>query len=182
VSSVPMVEVAWYGSAPPSSPYDGQEWIYPVDVANSVVWRLRYDLANTRWVFIGGAPLGQAVWGGVTSNPTVANTPWPLADWPQLTIPRQGVYLIDASYNVGDQSGTQPSVSQYLMVFFNGTSAGYQCSISMFTPWYQGMLRLPLLLNIAAGSVLALRAQTNVAGKNLMADCRQLFATPRYIT
>lgn len=81
-----------YGTTPPASPVDGQEWIFPADEANGIQWRFRYRAASAsahKWEFVGGSTLMAAVDASETCN---SATFVDLAGGPALTLARAGDY------------------------------------------------------------------------------------------
>lgn len=94
ISRAPLSQGIFIGTSPPPSPYDGQEWIYPVDPTNGISWKFRYHVGQTLpWEFVGGA----AVYTGITTEETPADTtvfrdlPTP---GPLITVPRTGNYQV----------------------------------------------------------------------------------------
>jgi len=90
-----LSQIIFVGTNPPPAPYDGQEWIYPVDPTNGVNWRFKYNVnaATYKWEFIGGPPLQVESAGDFTlgSPQTSYNASLsPLS----LTVPRAGWYDI----------------------------------------------------------------------------------------
>jgi hypothetical protein len=98
-----LVHKVTYGTTPPASPADGDEWILPADATNGVMWRFRYRAASAsayKWEFIGGPPL-------YGENPTVgAGT---VGSWapvqPSLAPARAGDYLASFSLSSATTSG-----------------------------------------------------------------------------
>lgn len=57
---IPAAQRISYGTTPPASPNDGDEWILPADATNGVMWRFRYNAASAsayKWEFVGGSPV-----------------------------------------------------------------------------------------------------------------------------
>lgn len=90
-----------YGSSPPPSPVDGDEWVMPL--ASGGVWEFRYNAASGTypWEFIGGTPLlGLASEGKFP----VANSWTPIT--PNVVVPRSGSYIFEsAAYETHGQAG-----------------------------------------------------------------------------
>jgi hypothetical protein len=96
-----LVHKVSYGTTPPASPNDGDEWILPADSTSGVMWRFRYRAASasaSKWEFVGGPPLYRSVdTAEGTASTTAADLP---TVGPQFTIPRAGDYLIDTVANM----------------------------------------------------------------------------------
>ena len=87
------------GTTFPSSPNNGDEYVYAADTSNGVFWRFKYYGATTKWVFIGGPPLYSYV---ATSEGTSSATYVALATaGPAVTLPFAGDYdvTIGAYFN-----------------------------------------------------------------------------------
>jgi hypothetical protein len=87
---------AFYGSTPPGSPIDGDEWVLPVDTANGVMWKFRYNALSAsayKWEFVGGSPLISEV---ATQEATGSTTDVALTTaGPSIVIPRAGEYVVE---------------------------------------------------------------------------------------
>jgi hypothetical protein len=99
-----------YGTTPPGSPVDGDEWVMPfTDQTGAIMWRFRYRAGSSsayKWEFIGGPPAISANKTPVAQ--TAINTWQALSGSPQLTLPRAGEYLFVATasvYNSGAGGG-----------------------------------------------------------------------------
>ena len=94
LGAAPRTAQVWYGTTPPASPIDGDEWVFPADAAAGVQWRFRYRAASAsayKWEFVGGASLVAQVY---TEESTAAPGPVDLATvGPSLVPPRNGDYL-----------------------------------------------------------------------------------------
>lgn len=93
LGAAPRTAQVWYGSTPPPSPVDGDEWVFPADATNGVMWRFRYRAASAsayKWEFIGGAPLY-----GYNAGPNsmTGTNPADLGG-PNITAPRSGDYMV----------------------------------------------------------------------------------------
>ncbi len=80
------------GSSPPSSPLDGDEWIY--NGLTGVYWHFIYDSSETtyKWKYIGGGPAYALVntFESTTSTTYAALT----TAGPSITLDREGDYVI----------------------------------------------------------------------------------------
>jgi microcystin-dependent protein len=106
----------WYGTAPPGSPVDGQEWVCPVGSVG-VVWRFRYNAASAspyKWEFIGGSQFDNYV---DAAQSTSSTTPVTLGG-PTLTLPRNGDYSFQWDTRV---YGTVAGQSSQCWLCQNGT-------------------------------------------------------------
>src|SRR5262245_9498436 len=93
---------ASYGTTPPASPADGDEWILPADATNGVMWQFRYRAASAsayKWEFIGGPPLVIYI---VTTETTTTTGAWVdlTTVGPAFTAPRGGDYLFAGSVDM----------------------------------------------------------------------------------
>lgn len=108
-SRAPLSQIIFSGTSPPPSPYDGQEWIYPVDPTNGVNWRFKYNsnAATYKWEFTGGAAFQAESPGDyVLSSPQTTYNASLLAL--SLTVPRAGwydIFMSGQSY-VGSSAAT----------------------------------------------------------------------------
>jgi hypothetical protein len=83
-------------AALPANPVDGQECYFIADVANGVIWHLRYRAASSsayKWEVVGGPPL----YSRVDTGEQTASTSWvDLATvGPSITVPLAGDYDLD---------------------------------------------------------------------------------------
>jgi hypothetical protein len=97
-----LVHKTTYGTTPPASPNDGDEWILPVDATNGVMWRFRYRAASAsayKWEFIGGSLVSAEV--ATTETTTTTGTYVDLATvGPSIILPRNGDYQVNAGCNL----------------------------------------------------------------------------------
>jgi hypothetical protein len=83
-----------YGTTPPTNPQDGDQWVFPADTANGVMWQFRYRAGSPnaeKWEFIGGPPAFAYV---ATAETTTTVTTWldlPTVG-PRIILARGGVY------------------------------------------------------------------------------------------
>ena len=90
-----LSQIIFTGTSPPPAPYDGQEWIYPVDATNGINWRFRYNASGGtyKWEFIGGSVLStevltdEAIFSPQTAYQEAATRVG-------ITIPRAGDYMV----------------------------------------------------------------------------------------
>jgi hypothetical protein len=138
-----LVHKTTYGTTPPASPNDGDEWYLPADATNGVIWAFRYRSASAsayKWEFVGGAPMAAGPSGSMT---IATGTPTDLTGGPTVTLPRAGDYVIDlgavaqanvaaAAYNItvyvfdGVAIGTGVSFTPVNAQFMGGTVSGLQ--------------------------------------------------------
>jgi hypothetical protein len=118
-----------YGTTLPASPVDGQEAILVDSVTNPTYqWRFRYNAGSTsayKWEFVGGASLFSSV---PTQESTASTSFTDLATvGPQIIVPRNGEYDIEASVLVGIGTTTDWTWGN-VMVYDN--AAGYSPTIN----------------------------------------------------
>jgi hypothetical protein len=90
-----LIHRATYGTTPPASPVDGDEWILPVDTTNGIMWRFRYRAASAsayKWEFIGGPALRADVPGNDTSTANTGAYIDTTTVGPRVNVPRAGDY------------------------------------------------------------------------------------------
>lgn len=139
----PASGVAGYGTTLPSSPLDGQEFVLVDSItAPSYQWRLRYNASSSsayKWEFVGGSPW--IVRTDMTET-TTSTTAVDLATvGPQLTLPRDGDYLIQYQAQM-----TNSIVSSNLLwIALNGTTAGVDGNMGVIA------LSIPLANNYFVG-------------------------------
>jgi hypothetical protein len=149
----------FYGTAPPVSPFDGQEWYLLASQDAGVMWRFRYRPdapAPHRWEFVGGPPYALDISGNQQSvnsrNPTDLPTPGPI-----LIAPRAGDYVV--RFGAGPfGSGTSQNI--YTDLFIGGAFAGVQHRLfaNNTTVNLQHSISRELVVRIAAaGTELRLR-------------------------
>jgi hypothetical protein len=151
------------GTTLPTSPADGQEFVYTADATNGVEWRLKYNASSAsahKWEFIGGTPLSQFI----ITQELVAQTGWtnPATPGPTVTPPIAGDYMVrlgigftqggntaegqpQASVGVGGALPTSAAPIVQNQAPAPGASANY------FT---LGLTDKRLMLNLTAGNAL----------------------------
>ena len=184
LQSFPLMPPITFNPTPPSNPIHGQEWILPFDPASGIYWRFFYDAITAgltyRWVFIGGCPANNV---GVNVNNT--NTPngyWPTTGFPSLTIPRAGKYLCNFGGAMGDGNGTLNVAVDFtfqLSVNAGAPLGSNAAGVIPIWPWHiAAASSTAFVLTLNAGDVVWLRANTNVASKNLTVIMSFLEITP----
>lgn len=94
LEAYPVLTPPFYGAAPPPTPVEGSEWIYPADASQGVLWRFRYRAGQTLpWEFIGGSELMTEV-AGDDAIASPQTTFQPGATLCQLPVPRTGDYQV----------------------------------------------------------------------------------------
>lgn len=96
------------GTIFPTSPADGEVFIYTADGTNGVKWAFQYDSSQPtyKWVFVGGAPLSSQV---DTSESTTSATYAALATaGPSIIVPFAGDYdvLTAARFSASGDGGS----------------------------------------------------------------------------
>jgi hypothetical protein len=90
----------------PSTPYDGQEVAVVIDATAGVCWRFKYRAASAsayKWEFVGGPPL-LACDSPITNYP-LSQVATPAVCSPNVTIPRDGDYLLTSSGQIAGNAG-----------------------------------------------------------------------------
>src|SRR5262245_12103934 len=111
-----------YGTTPPTNPNDGDEWIYPADATNGIMWRFRYRAASAstyKWEFVGGPPLQNSVGADIACG---VGSAWSDDAASRVTVPRSGDYLVQAAI-----SGRTTASAQIILAGLrDATTGAYQ--------------------------------------------------------
>jgi hypothetical protein len=169
-------------SAPPCSPFDGQEIYYQVDT-NGTIWHLRYRTGSAstyKWEYLGGTSISDEI---TTTTGTISDTVnyvdgSPIG--PSVTIPLAGEYKVElgAMWNatganqggyVGFKNGAA-SITDGARVFYPGILSG-----STY-PAHPGQRTIRRATVTAAGTVCKL--QYKAWGGDLIFTYRFLMMTP----
>lgn len=161
LGAAPRTAQVTYGTTPPASPVDGDEWVLPADAANGVMWEFRYRAASAsvyKWEFVGGAA-ATAIVNANEQHPGPNGTWQNLAtNGPSFILPRAGDYEVGLVARVYKQkteaqSGhcgiavgdTSPSIYAGYQDDYTGSSA--QATLAM--TW--------LFTGLSAGTTMKLR-------------------------
>lgn len=167
-------ELKWLGGSDgrgttlPSSPVDGQLFVYVADATNGIEWLLKYNSGETgsyKWRYIGGPPL----YSEVTAFETLSNngTYTDLATvGPQLTVPLAGDYLVrHGMYAVAGENGYNSF--GYMSYQIGGTAASDADAIIARTDnagankAYASHSRLRRKNGLAAGTTITAKYRTS---------------------
>jgi hypothetical protein len=179
VAQIPLTVVS-YGTTLPASPVDGQEAILVDSVTSpSYTWRFRYNAGGGtyKWEFVGGAPMTMAV---DASQSTASATLVDLATvGPSLTVPRAGIYSVQASCGLAQGAGG-PTYSAGFQVIntdivantmLNGAGAG----------WAGSAFGLSYSATVTAGTTFKMQYFTASAVATSF-DHRRLWVWPRLVS
>jgi hypothetical protein len=128
------------GTAFPSSPYDGQEYVLVDNVATpSYAWRFRYSASISdanKWVFVGGSSYASAVQGALSNTP-VASTWYDITGGPTFTVPRAGIYVVTGELFGQNNGGTVTAYNVLGAVTGSTSGRGYAPNIVVPTSTFQ---------------------------------------------
>lgn len=133
---------------------DGQECVY-VDATNGVMWHLKYRAADSKWYFIGGAPVSKLQAADLT---TITSTTFVTdANSPSYVLPFAGDYDVTFSSGAADIS----VAGQQMWVTAATSIAGATDARSARQRDAQlvGLSRTIRLTSLAAGATLAMYAR-----------------------
>lgn len=105
----------------PGAPSDGDEIAY-VDslAAPTFVWRLRYILAATKWLYLGGIP--KRTEAAASVNSAAASGAWSAALGQAIVVPKAGDYLVGWGGHCG---GNSSGANGYLGLGVSGAPGEY---------------------------------------------------------
>lgn len=107
------------GTSFPGSPEDQQEYVYDVDPTNGSIWKFRYNLAATAWLFVGGVSLQNVV--DVDEDTTSTSYDVLTTPGPSVVIPFAGVFDIETGMKTYS-SGAGTTIA-YMSFDIGGSSA-----------------------------------------------------------
>lgn len=126
----------WHiGSTPPSSPSNGDTWMY--NGATGIWWMFVYDNteATYKWKFVGGSPYGVGPTGATTGSPTTWTAIGAIGSY---SFPRSGYYEINfGSVELGNNGTWSSSYDVYLQCDYGG-SKGTAAAFSASAVWAAG--------------------------------------------
>jgi hypothetical protein len=189
----PVIPAPYYGSSPPASPVDGQEWIMSW---LGPAWRFRYNAAlaaDYPWQCIGQIPLYsvQGTASIAAGHAIAANTWFDIAgDTPPqlLAVPRAGIYMLSTGAQIYTQNATAVIYAMTQGISrqaggsgsFVSTGVQVQLETSNGSSWAWGAMHLyrrgPLTLT--AGDVLKCQYTVGTAALHASWGDRYLQAFP----
>lgn len=149
---------------------DENEWLYPADTTNGVVWQLKYNAGSAsgfKWEFIGGAPMFTKIDTSETVTTPTVYTDAPTVG-PSVTVPRAGDYEV---WIGADFASTQGNTDAFIAVK-RGAAAAVDLD-SMVDHTGSAIVathsRMLIITGLAASDVLKMQYKTgslNVTCKN----------------
>lgn len=107
------------GTSFPSTPADGQEYVYVADATNGIFWKFRWYATSSYWAFVGGAPLYSVI---ATQEATTSTAFTALATpGPIVALPFAGDYDVEIGF-----AGSIPAIAgvdELIMSYKIGASA-----------------------------------------------------------
>jgi hypothetical protein len=163
------------GTTFPSSPSEGDVYVYLADAVNQIKWAFQYDSTETtyKWVCVGSVPLYAYV---QTQETTTSTTYANLATiGPSLVVPLEGLYDIEVGASLSSTTGTART-----SVVFSGSAAVNADAVqnggsNLVSTWVR-----PTAKVIPAFQFVSLKYSTS-AGTGTFGD-RRVLCWPRKVT
>jgi hypothetical protein len=155
-------------ATPPSSPADGDLWVYPADSTTGVYWTFIYQSSQTtyKWVFVGGnemasrGPLSNAI----NSYTQVGTSGWYYSPTEMsLTAPFAGDYLLGGFVSTNANGG---AAKAYTIAIFGGSSviAGTNDNLPFTTAYTLTTFPATKVVDITASETVGISCQAINAG------------------
>jgi hypothetical protein len=154
---------AFYSITPPTSPIDGDEWVFPFDATNGIMWKFRYrsgSASTYKWEFVGGPPIVN-----YTAGPNgLGASAWVNIVGSAITVTRAGDYLMTAAARITAGGAAQTNqICIYLTSAANVVGLPAQMT---FTAAWIGTIATPpyVFTSVAANSVFGVSGYSNGTG------------------